>query len=164
MNTRLSLSLAALVLMAAPATALTLEQAQAELAGMSCSGSSCTSSTSSTTTNQLPDVVSSYQIETAPATSEAASQPTRDGSRGFWNERCKTFAYVNADCTVLSIAPTSGGSPAQYKTVLVVTPGGIETVVTCTTTTKTLSYNGPHTSRDKAWSVDSSESTSNGAC
>lgn len=89
------------------------------------------------------------------------------------DEKCQTYAYVNADCTVQSIAPAGGGRAATYKTEIVVTdggtttvvtPGGTSTVATCETTTKELSYNGPHTDRANAWSVSSSSSTSDGAC
>lgn len=160
----LTITAALALALTAPAYALSLQQAYDELAGMSCSGSSCTSSQTITTTNQLPDVTTSYQVETAPATFNDPAQPTHDGSRGFWNAKCQTFAYVNADCTELSIVTFGGGTPAQFQTVTVVTPGGTETISTCSTTTKTLTYNGPHTSRDGAWSIDTSISESAGAC
>lgn len=40
---------------------------------------------------------------------------------GHWNERCQTFAYVNADCTVMSLNPGGGGFPAVTRTDVVVT-------------------------------------------
>lgn len=158
------------LLFASPAMALTLEQAQNELAGMTCSGSSCSSSTTVTTAVQNPDIVTERQVLVSPATSEAATQPDQSSpaedyaSGGWFNARCGGIGYYNADCTALSIAPTSGGTGAVYRTETIVTPGGTSTVVTCVTTTKTLTYNGPHTSRNGAWSVDSSSSESSGAC
>lgn len=144
------LTIASLALMAMPAMALTLEQAQNELAGMSCSGSSCTSEQTITTTN---DVL----IQAAESGDPAPIANTDDAYvPGWWNEKCKTIAYVNEDCTVQSLNPGNLGSrPAVY---------GTEDVYSCETTTKTLSYNGPFTSRDKAWSVDTNVSSNDGAC
>lgn len=159
-----TLTLFAAMAFTAPAYALTLEQAQNELAGMHCSGSSCTSEQTVTTTVQNPDVITRTEVEVSPATFEDPAQPVHDGSRGFWNERCETFAYVNADCVAQSIAPLGGGTPAVRRIDVTVTPGGTTTTVTCETTTKTLTYNGPNTSRDGAWSIDTSSSSSDGAC
>lgn len=161
-----TITLAALALSIIPANALTLEQAQNELAGMHCSGSSCTSSSTSTSTVENPDIVTSTTTLVRPATSDARDYAnTTDANKpGFWNEKCQTIAYVNDDCTVQALNQGSGGFPAIYHTETVVTDGGTTIVSTCTTTTKTLSYNGPNTSRDKAWSVDISTSTSDGAC
>lgn len=41
--------------------------------------------------------------------------------RGFWNEKCQTFAYVNDDCTVLSIADHDKQNNV-YRTDVIVTP------------------------------------------
>lgn len=149
-------------LLAAPAMALTLEQAQAELAGMHCSGSSCTSSETVITVVQNPDIVT---------TTEIAFPETRDDS-GQSYPHCTMGVIgkpgirvpkpnVNADCVPQSISPTLGGG---FRLVTTVTDGGTSIVETCATTTKKLTYNGPNTSRDGAWSVDTSVSTSDGAC
>lgn len=166
---KLTLTLAAL-LIASPAYALTLDQAQAELAGMHCSGSTCTASTTNSTTVQNPDIVTTTRVQTAPARSgntDHLKGPTFTDAEayrkgGWWNERCQTYAYVNSDCATLSIA--DHGSAATYRTVTVVTSGGTSVVQSCTTVTKELTYNGPNTDRAGAWSVDTSSSSSDGAC
>lgn len=150
MKTRLSLSLslAAFALLVAPASALTLEQAQAELAGMYCSGSSCSSSTTETSTRELPGT----------SVSEGVGSTNTDGlSRTCFTADISGRPFKNGEqCFVpTSLSPTTGG----YSI-----PGGFATSADCVTTTKTLSYNGPNTSRDTAWSVSSSESSSSGAC
>lgn len=165
----MKLSLAALLTLTAltaNASALTLEQAQNELAGMHCSGSSCTSSQTTSTTVKNPDVVTSITTLVSPATSDARDYSnTHDATRGgWWNERCQTFAYVNADCTVQALNQGSGGFPTVYRTDTTVTDGGTSVVQSCETTTKTLSYNGPKTDRANAWSIDTSTSSSDGAC
>lgn len=147
---RNTLTIAAFFALAGSANALTLDQAMNELAGMHCSGSSCTSSAT---------VTDSRTILVSPAVSgDPAPIANTDDSYtpGWWNAKCKTIAYVNEDCTVQSLNPGNlGGRPAVY---------GSESFDTCVTTTKTLGYNGPATSRDKAWSIDTSTSSSDGAC
>lgn len=165
-----SLTLAvALALLAIPAHALTLEQAMNEVAGMHCSGSACTSKSTSSVTVQNPDILSHTEVLVSPATRQDAPNtslqsfdhcPPMRTMNGGWTAR----PNVNADCTALSINPGSGGFPAVYDTVTATTPGGTTTTVTCTTTTKEMVYNGPHTARDGAWSVNTSVSSSDGAC
>lgn len=136
-------SLAAL----APAAALTLQQAQAELAGMSCSGSTCTSTAAGTRTEVVPGgAIYSPATEGKPAKQVDA-----------YNDVCKgpmTFGEIVSVGGVLTCIPGSsvgsggGGGLVGYH------PDGAKSVDTITTTTKTLTYNGPNTSRDTAWSVD----------
>lgn len=163
-----ALALSALFFVPA-ANALTLEQAQNEVAGYHCSGNGCTKSTTVSTTTQNPDIVNSTQVMVSPAyggTSRTLSVPgTNSDKGGFWSEKCQTYAYVNDDCTVQSIADhDQGGSAAVFQTVTTVTPGGTTNTVTCSTTTKQMNYNGPNTDRANAWSVSSSTSSSAGAC
>ena len=162
---KITISLIAALAFASPAYALTLQQAQNELAGMYCSGSTCTSKTAGTVTTDNPDIITSTQVLVSPAGNETKRTLAVESERGFWNERCQTIAYVNADCTVQSIADhDQGGGNAIYTTVTSITDGGVTVTATCTTTSKTLSYNGPNTSRDTAWSVSTSTSTSEGGC
>lgn len=152
--------IAALALLALPAHALTLEQAQAELAGMSCSGSSCSSSQTITTTTQLPDTQEPDTI-----------LPSEDAGSTNWQgltETCFTAdisgrPFKNGpQCFVPStLSPTTGGGGIIPGKVI---PGGTLTTVACETTTKTLTYNGPFTDRANAWSVSSSTSSSEGSC
>lgn len=145
---KLILSLAALAALSNPAYALTLDQAMNELAGMYCSGSSCTSETDVTNTRQLPDIIingAPTNLNTAGGatncfTGSILGGPFEDG------ERCSP-AYT--------LAP--GGSGRTIA-------GGTFTEAGCVTVTKTLSYNGPNTSRDTAWSVSTSSSETAGGC
>lgn len=132
------------------ANALTLEQVFDEVGGYHCSGSTCTSST--TVTNER-DVL----VKPAESGDEVPYVNTDNPYQaGWWNEKCQTIAYVNADCTAQSINQgTRGGKRAVY---------GTESYDTCLTTNKEIVYNGPHTSRDGAWSVNTSYSSSDGGC
>lgn len=146
---RIKLTIAAFLAMAGAANALSLQDAMNELGGMHCSGSTCTSE--QTVTNQRDVLVS-------PAVSgDAVPYANTDdpNKAGWWNEKCQTFAYVNADCTVQSLnMGTRGGRPAVY---------GVESYDTCETTSKELSYN-PNSSRDLSWSISTSTSSRDGGC
>lgn len=148
----------AVLTLSSPAYALSLTDAMNELAGMTCSGSTCTSRQSGSVTVDNPDITTLV----SPATSDARpyADTTDHNKPGFWNEKCQTISYVNEDCTPQALNQGSGGFPAVYST----TDGGTTTTPTCTTTTKELAYNGPNTSRDTAWSITTSESTSDGGC
>lgn len=149
----LLIAIPALALMALPASALTLEQAMDSLAGMYCSGSSCTSEATVTQTSTTPDTYVSTGSKSQ-SDGAVASDKCTMGVIGKPGVRIQT-PNVDANCTPLSISSTGSG----YSV-----PGVTSTSESCTVTTKTLSYNGPTTSRDTAWSVDSSSSSSSGAC
>lgn len=181
-----ALSALACLALAAPASALTLQEAMAEVAGYHCSGSTCTSSATVpvtvqnpdvVTTVELPDVVTSEEVLVSPATT---STPRDYSGLATWCPMISTMnggktypSNVNADCVPQSLVPGSGGTPAIFQTVTTVTdggtttvttPGGTSVVDTCVTTSKELTYNGPNTDRANAWSVSSSSSSSSGAC
>lgn len=132
------------------ANALTLEQVFEEVGGYHCSGSTCTSSSTVTDTREI-------LISPAVSGDEVPYVNTDNPYQaGWWNEKCQTIAYVNADCTAQSLNQgTRGSRPAKY---------GSEEFDTCVTTSKEITYNGPKTSRDGAWSIDTSSSSSDGAC
>lgn len=168
MMKRLFLSLAAVAMMAMPAAALTTQQLHKELEGMKC-GQTCTTKTPGSSTTKNPDIVTSTEVLVSPATSQDAPDTSRQSfdhcppmrtMNGGWQVRTN----VNADCTPLSLNPGSGGFPAVFQTVTTTTPGGVTVTPTCTTLTKTPIYNGPQVSRELEWSIDSSTSTSDGAC
>lgn len=146
---RIKLTIAAFFALAGSANALTLQEAMNELGGMHCSGSTCTSE--QTTTNTRDVLVS-------PAVSGDEVQYINTDNpydAGWWNAECKTFAYVNSDCTVQSLNQgTRGNRPAVY---------GSESYDTCTVTSKELTYN-PNSSRDLSWSISTSTSTNEGGC
>lgn len=181
----ITLAAAALAL-AAPAHALTLQEAMDEVAGYSCGGSTCSQSVTVQTTVQNPDIVTtvdlpdtttSEEVLVAPATE---STPRDYSGLATWCPMISTMnggktypSNVNADCVPQSLVPGGGGSPAIYQTVVTVvdggtttvtTPGGTSIVESCQTTTKELTYNGPNTDRAGAWSISSSSSSSDGAC
>lgn len=125
------------------------------------SGSDLYKDTNSTRDQALPDVVTTSTVEVSPATSDSRDVDTRPANpygKGFWNERCKTFAAVNADCTVLSLNPGSSGSPAVNKTITTVTPGGTETIATCDRSTASIGHDG------SGFSVTFSNSSRDGSC
>lgn len=161
---RLFLSLAAIAMLAAPAAALTLEQAQHELAGMHCYGSGCSSSETVSTTVQNPDIVTTTEVQLTPGADGA--NHSGEAQAGCWvttmDHKMVRATNVNSDCVPYSIFPTT--SVPEYGLVETITPGGTSVVQSCQTTVKTLTYNGPFTSRDSAWSVDSSTSSNDGAC
>lgn len=146
----ITLAALATVAMIGNANALTLEQVWNEVGGYHCSGSTCTSSSTVTDTREV-------LISPAVSGDEVPYVNTDNPYQaGWWNEKCQTIAYVNADCTAQSINQgTRGGKRAVY---------GTEDFDTCVTTSKEITYNGPYTSRDGAWSVDTSTSRSDGAC
>lgn len=160
---KLILAAAALAALSTPAYALTLDQAMNELAGMYCSGSSCTSDQTIVVDN--PDIVTStpdrYVSTGSISQSDkaVASGKCTMGVIGQPGVRIQ-MPNVDANCTALSIASTGSGYTVRGTTT--VTDGG--TTTTCETTTKTLSYNGPNTSRDTAWSVSTSSSETAGGC
>lgn len=158
------------VLLVMPSQALTLEQAMNEVAGYHCSGSSCNKSTESIETRDLPDLVTESQelvrgeIQEGPAPHSSlpnSNCPLIRTMNGGWAVQ----SNVTADCVPMSINSLQGGGhPAVYRTVTTTTDGGTTDVTVCTTTTKELTYNGPNTDRANAWSVSSSESSSDGSC
>jgi hypothetical protein len=123
---------AIMALISLPAKALTLQQAQNELAGMYCSGSTCTSS----------------------STTKTSSGTYSEGKTNHTDPQCFGPAFEHPDfpgtCIAVSLSSPASTSPTCSAST--------------TTTEKTLSYNGPNTSRDMAWSVDTSTSTSTGSC
>lgn len=177
----------AVLTLSSPAYALTLQQAQQELAGMMCSGSTCTSKANGSVTVDNPDIVTTNELTDISTTSTTLVSPAvegnpraYDGTLATWCPMITTMnggktypSNVNADCVPQSLNPGKGGISAVYATSTVVTDGGVETIVTdggtttsptCTTTSKELVFNGNATSRDMAWSVNTSSSTSEGAC
>lgn len=148
---RLITSIAALTILTIPSHALTLEQAMNELGGMHCSGSTCTSESSGSRDQSV--LISPAESGDPASTGGYGSHcPPMKTMNGGWQVRTN----VDSNCTQRSLNPGNlGGRPAVY---------GVESVETCTTTSKELSYNGPATSRDKAWSIDTSTSTRDGSC
>lgn len=154
---KLMISIAALAALSIPTYALTLDQAMNELAGMHCSGSSCTSKADSTQT--ITSTTPGFYTRTGSSSQSdnaVASDKCTMGVIGKPGVRIQ-MPNVDANCTALSISSSGSGfytDPVTTST----------TSATCVTTTKTLSYNGPNTSRDTAWSVSSSSSESAGGC
>jgi hypothetical protein len=152
------LTIAALIATAAatPASALTLQQAQAELAGMYCSGSTCTSSTPGTRTEVIPGapiVTGGY--------SEAKSAKQRQGEDAYFD--CgfpMTFGTIESIGGVLTCIPGSSvGTASTSPTITGYQPDNSKSVNTITTTVKELTYNGPAVDRANEWSVNTTVTT-----
>lgn len=154
----LYLAVTAALLLASPAAALTLDQAQAELAGMYCDSSKCVSFQETTTVTDLPDIdlpdtyrtesfggISGFNVVTIPPSlCNAGFDWACDGA---WNQ------------------PTSQGIGRRTVTIDGgVTDGGTATAIECTRTKKVLTYNGPYTSRDMAWSIETTIASLPGNC
>lgn len=159
----------AFLTLSSPAYALSLTDAMQELAGMTCSGSTCTSKQSGSVTVDNPDIITTTNVLVSPATRQDAPDtstqsfghcPPMATMNGGWQVRTN----VNADCTALSLNPGTGGFPEVWRTDTTVTDGGTTTTPTCTTISKELHFHGPTTSKDMAWSITTSESTSSGGC
>lgn len=132
----------------APASALTLQQAQAELAGMYCAGSTCTSSTPGTrSTPGAVTVTGGY--------SEAKSAKQVDD-----DSICPgpmTFGQIVSVGGVLTCIP--GSMIGEASTSPTVTYGPAGSVNTITTTTKELGYHPDAPARDQLWSVTTTVTT-----
>lgn len=73
-------------------------------------------------TPQAPTITETTVVD-RPATHNSGNSPTyvNGNEPGFWNPVCKTFAYVNADCTTLVMNPGGGGWPAVTHVNTIVT-------------------------------------------
>lgn len=120
-----------------PASALTLQQAQTEVAGYHCAGSTCTKNSS--TTVQTTSIGKGAEIHT-----------DHDNPYG----KCGAF-MIEIKAGSKSLCVFEG--PQVGMTETVITNG---TRTDCVKTTKVLVWNGPFTSRANEWSVN----TSTGAC
>jgi hypothetical protein len=160
------LSAALAILAASPAAALTLDQAQAELAGMYCDGSKCVSYAETSVEVDLPDIpvvvdlpdtsyrkayggTTSFKVVTIPP--DLCSAGYDWACDGAWNQPLSDGIRYR---TVI----VDGGTRTDYL------DGGTETVFTCTRTKKVLSYNGPYTDRAGAWSIETTVASLPGNC
>lgn len=135
-----------------PVQALTLQEAMAEVGGMYCSGSTCTSSTDGTRT----ETIIGSETRVVGYGSPSVGSPIEWGksSTCFFGNGWAMINVNPVTCAGQSLA-LSGGSPItrEFQTSTDVT------IATRTTVTKELVYNGPNTSRDMAWSVNTTTET-----
>lgn len=157
---RIALAVAvAAAVFSSPAAALTLQQAQQEVAGYYCSGSTCskTTTTNGTRTEIVPG---------APIVEGGYSEAKPAKQVDPYNDICgpMTFGTIMqfGNGEPFCVAGSSIGEGSTSPSIVGYQPDGSKTVntVTTTVTTKELVYNGPNTSRDTAWSVNTSTSTS----
>jgi hypothetical protein len=167
MNPKLYVAALALIAAGSAATyatranALTLQQAQQELAGMYCSGSTCSQTTTANGTRT--EVVPGAPIIEG-GYSEAKPAKQRQGEEAYFD--CgfpMTYGTIESIGGVLTCIPGSAiGEASTSPSIVGYQPDGSRSVntVTTTVTTKELIYNGPNTSRDMAWDVNTTVSTS----
>lgn len=158
---RTAATILALATLSFPAHALTLDQAYSEMGGyhIGSDGKTGTKKTPGTATVENPDVVE-HRSNPNHNTGPLGSTATYAGCTTMTMDHHRIPKIdVTADCVPLTMSPAVGAT--SYT---VVTDGGVSIVVTCSTSTKVLNWNGPFTDRAHAWSVDSSVSTSKGAC
>jgi hypothetical protein len=123
---------------------------------MYCSGSSCTSSEEVWSTVDLPDTQLPDTV-----VSEGVGGDAIDGPVTCLTGSILGGTFDKPKCfPTRSLSPTTGGFTIPGAVI----DGGTVDVVNCLTMTKTLTYNGPYTSRDGAWSIETSESSSAGGC
>lgn len=146
----LLIAIPALALMALPASALTLDQAYAEMGGyrIGSDGKTGTKKTNGTQTTTTPDTYVSTGVTDLNTPGGAQNCFTGSILDGPFEDgvRCSPAYTLAPGGGAYFIAGSSTTSPV------------------CNVSTKVLTYNGPNTSRDTAWSVDSSSSSSSGAC
>lgn len=142
-------ALAACLAFAAPASALTLQQAMAEVAGYYCSGSVCTTTVDGVRTETETRVVG----QRGPATG-MVEEFGRSSVCFFGNG----MAMINVSpitCQSNSLMLDGGGAITRDFEI---------EIATQTTISKELIYNGPDTSRDMAWSVNTTTETVDCPC
>lgn len=134
---------------AAPASALTLEQAMAEVAGYYCSGSVCTTTVDGVRTETETRVVGHRS---------AAKGMVEEFGRSsvcFFGNGWPMINVSPITCQTNSLLLDGGGPIRRDFTI---------EIATQTTISKELIYNGPNTSRDMAWSVNTTETTVDCPC
>ena len=135
-----------------PASALTLQQAQDELADMFCSGSTCTSQTPGSRVETVvgeETVVIGHRGPAAGQAIELGRSSTCFYGNGW------AMINVNPDtCTGNSLVLDGGGAITRDQPTYTDV-----TIDTITTVTKELIYNGPNTDRANAWSVSTTTET-----
>lgn len=146
---KLILAAAAMMVLATPAAALTLDQAQAELGGYYCDGSKCVKYQQAEIVTDLPDIVTTGTSHPRVFPNEIVTLPAAGTYAGKYEWA--------ADGEWQRIRTTSRGW-------VQIEDGGSVTTYTCTRTKKVLTYNGPNTSRDMAWSIETTVATQAGAC
>lgn len=149
MHKHLLIGAIAALAFATPASALTLEQAMAEVAGYYCSGSTCT-----TTVDGSREETESRVIGHGSEPKGSLIEPGRSSTCFFGNG----WPMVNVNpvtCAGQSLM-LSGGS--------VIMGDFTVSIETRTTITKELIYNGPNTDRANAWSVNTTTETVDCPC
>ncbi len=148
----LATALAAVLFIPTPASALTLEQAQTELAGMSCAGSTCTSTSNGTRT----ETVEGSEVRVVGHRGAAVGSMIESGksSTCFFGNGWPMINVNPQTCSGQSLL-LDGGGPIK-KTFTTYTD---VTINTLTTVTKELIYNGPNTDRAGAWTVNTTTET-----
>ncbi len=149
MKIKIMMAALASLMMAGPAMAISTSQLWDEVADMKCAGSICTSEQTLSKVENLPDIVttkstggvSSFKVITLPenGTYRLKYEWAADGE---WNLH------------------ESNGIIRKKVT----NPGGTITVEECVTTTKELIHNGPNTSRDLEWTINTSFDRTPGGC
>lgn len=135
--------------LATPASALTLQQAMDEVAGYYCSGSVCTTTVDGTRSETETRVVGYRSPEQGLAIEIGKS------SVCFYGNGWPMINVSPITCASNSLMLGGGGSITQDFTI---------EIDTLTTISKELIYNGPNTSRDTAWSVNTTTETVDCPC
>jgi len=142
---RITLGLMAALLLTGSAVAqtahynnLSFTQAQNLLSGYNVTFHGTYKETNGTDTRDLPDVVVPVMGDVSQYESSGSSEPhigdAPNGSKGrWWNDKCQTYADVNADCVAQLDGPTTGVT-VRFVTVQTGTDtqdGGTEDVAIC---------------------------------
>ena len=140
-----------------PASALTLQQAMDEVAGMHCGGSTCTSTSDGTRTETIIGSETRVVGHSSPATGMV--EEFGKSSVCFFGNGMAMINVSPITCQTNSLM-LDGGGPITRDF-----PTSTEvTIATKTTVTKEMVYNGPNTSRDTAWSVNTTTETVDCPC